>query len=78
MRTAALPALAAGLAPAAEVRLGIVGTDTSHVIAFTQAFHDKASPDYIPGVRVAAAWKDGSPDVEASRTRAGGAPVKLR
>ncbi len=45
------------------------GTDTSHVIAFTQAFHDSNARDYVPGFRVVAAYKGGSPDVEASRTR---------
>jgi hypothetical protein len=59
----------AAAAGAAEIRLGIVGTDTSHVTAFTRAFHDKAAPDHVPGIRVVAAWKGGSPDVESSRTR---------
>ena len=53
----------------AEFRLGIVGTDTSHVIAFSQAFHDRSAPDFVPGFRVVAAYKGGSPDVESSRTR---------
>ena len=62
-----LPVSVAGCA--ADFRLGIVGTDTSHVPAFTRAFHDPASPDYIAGFRVVAAYKGGSPDLEASRTR---------
>jgi len=57
------------LASAADLRLGIVGTDTSHVIAFTKILNDPASPDYVPGARVVAAYKGGSPDVESSRTR---------
>ena len=61
--------LAAGLAGAADFRLGIVGTDTSHVPAFTRAFNDPASPDYVPGFRVVAAYKGGSPDLESSHTR---------
>jgi hypothetical protein len=52
-----------------EIRLGIVGTDTSHVIAFTQMLNDSSSPDYVPGARVVAAYKGGSPDVESSYTR---------
>ena len=51
------------------VRVGIIGLDTSHVIAFTQAFNDPSDPQHVPGVRVVAAFKGGSPDVEASRTR---------
>ena len=54
---------------AAEIRLGIIGTDTSHVIAFTKALNDPKAPDHVPGARVVAAYKGGSPDVEASRSR---------
>jgi hypothetical protein len=53
----------------AQVRIGIVGTDTSHVPAFTKTFNDTASADYIPGFRVVAAYKGGSPDVESSASR---------
>jgi len=69
MRLTALLLLSALVAAGAEFRLGIVGTDTSHVIAFTQAFHDRSSPDYVPGFRVVAAYKGGSSDIESSRTR---------
>jgi len=69
MRLTVLLLLSALAAAGAEFRLGIVGTDTSHVIAFTQAFHERSSPDYVPGFRVVAAYKGGSPDVESSRTR---------
>jgi len=56
-------------ARAAELRLGIIGTDTSHVIAFTRAFNGPPGPDHVEGARVVAAYKGGSPDVEASYTR---------
>ena len=49
--------------------MGIIGTDTSHVIAFTQMLNDSSSPDYVPGARVVAAYKGGSPDIESSSTR---------
>lgn len=52
-----------------ELRLGIIGTDTSHVTAFTKLLNDKNDPAHVPGARVVAAFKGGSPDVEASRTR---------
>ncbi len=51
------------------LRLGIIGTDTSHVPAFTQMLNDPSRPDHVPGARVVAAFKGGSPDVESSRTR---------
>ena len=66
-----LPALtlAGALACAAQIRIGIVGTDTSHVIAFTRVLNDPAAKNHIPGARIVAAYKGGSPDVESSRTR---------
>jgi hypothetical protein len=53
----------------AQIRLGIVGTDTSHVIAFTKVLNDTTSPDHIPGARVVAAFKGGSKDIESSISR---------
>lgn len=52
-----------------EIKVGIIGTDTSHVPAFTKLLNDKSDPGYLPGARVVAAYKGGSPDVESSRTR---------
>ena len=56
-------------AQTAELRIGIIGTDTSHVTAFTKLLNDKSDPDHVPGARVVAAFKAGSPDVEDSRNR---------
>jgi predicted dehydrogenase len=53
----------------AEVRIGIIGTDTSHVTAFTKVLNDPANPDHIAGFRVVAAVKGGSMDIPSSRTR---------
>jgi hypothetical protein len=47
---------------AAELRLGIIGTDTSHAVAFAKLFNDTNDPQHIPGGRVVAAYKGGSPD----------------
>ncbi len=54
---------------AAALRLGIIGTDTSHVTAFTEILNNESSPDHVPGGRVVAAYKGGSPDIESSATR---------
>jgi len=59
----------AACAAKAELRLGIIGTDTSHVIAFTKILNDEMSPDHIAGARIVAAYKGGSKDVESSYTR---------
>jgi hypothetical protein len=61
--------LLAAVLPAAELRLGLVGTDTSHVTAFTKMLNDPAAPDHIAGAKVVAAYKGGSPDIESSRSR---------
>jgi Oxidoreductase family, NAD-binding Rossmann fold len=57
------------LVPGADLRLGIVGTDTSHVIAFTKILNDASQPDHVPGARVVAAYKGGSKDIKESYER---------
>src|SRR5262245_31266193 len=52
-----------------EIRVGMIGLDTSHVTAFTTCLNDKSDPKRVSGARVVAAFKRGSPDVESSRTR---------
>ena len=66
-----LSALAASLcllitARAADIRLGLVGLDTSHVTAFTEILHNEKAKDHVPGARVVAAFKGGSADIPSS------------
>lgn len=62
--------LAAQLAAAADIRLGIIGTDTSHVPAFTQMLNSAPdAKDHVAGARVVAAYKGGSKDIESSISR---------
>lgn len=61
--------LVAGLAAAADIRVGIIGTDTSHARAFTQILNDSTRADHVPGAKVVAAYKGGSPDIDNSRER---------
>src|SRR2546422_6208568 len=70
--------LAASAAQAADLKLGIVGTDTSHVVAFTRLLSDPSSPDHIPGARIVAAYKGGSPDLAPSRDRIDGFTRELQ
>jgi hypothetical protein len=57
-------------ASSADFRLGIIGTDTSHVAAFTKMLNDDpGQPDHIAGARVVAAFKGGSADIEESSGR---------
>ena len=53
----------------ADLRLGIVGTDTSHTTAFTKILNDPAAPNHVSGARITAAYKGGSPDIDSSRNR---------
>lgn len=54
---------------AADLKIGIIGLDTSHVIAFTKLINDPSDPKHVPGGRVVAAFKGGSADIESSRSR---------
>ena len=56
-------------ATAADLRLGLVGTDTSHVTAFAAAFNDASSAQHVAGARIVAAYRGGSPDLPSSRDR---------
>ena len=53
----------------ADLRLGIIGTDTSHVTAFTRLLNDESSPQHIAGARVVAAFKGGSKELPDSYNR---------
>ncbi len=76
-----LPAVAGLLAPvlligisaltagAAELKLGIIGTDTSHVLAFTELLNNPAAKDHVAGAKVVAVFKGGSPDIPSSINR---------
>jgi len=57
--------------PAQEpvLRVGIVGLDTSHVVAFTDILNNPKHRDHVPGTKVVAAFKGGSPDIKASADR---------
>jgi hypothetical protein len=68
LKLAALLAVAT-VAYTADLRLGIVGADTSHVTAFAKILNDPLSPDYVPGARIVAAYKGGSKDIEESASR---------
>lgn len=52
-----------------QLKVGIIGLDTSHVIAFTKILNaPEAKPD-VAGCRVVAAYPKGSPDIESSVSR---------
>lgn len=66
----ALTAFSLSAVSAAEpVRVGILGFDSYQSVAFTQLWHNppKDNPD-ITGLRVVAAWRGGSPDIEKTQS----------
>ncbi len=63
---------------AADLRVGLIGLDTSHVTAFTGLLNDPAAKDHVAGARVVAAFKGGSPDIASSRDRVEGYTRELR
>jgi hypothetical protein len=63
---------------AAPLKAGIIGLDTSHVVAFTQLLNGPKARGDLKGVRVVAAYPGGSPDLPASAKRLAGYTDQLR
>ncbi|WP_422659479.1 Gfo/Idh/MocA family protein [Paenibacillus sp. EC2-1] len=55
-----------------SLRIGLIGLDTSHAIAFTRLLHDTEEPFHVPGARVTLAYPGGSPDFHLSISRVDG------
>jgi predicted dehydrogenase len=53
----------------AEIRAGIIGLDTSHAKAFTDAFNNPKAKTHVPGVKVVAAYPSYSEDIDKSKGR---------
>jgi hypothetical protein len=60
------------------LRVGIIGLDTSHVVAFTKVLNDPNAKGNLAGLRVVAAFPGGSPDIASSRDRIAGFTKTLR
>ena len=63
---------------AAELKIGMIGLDTSHVVAFTEVLNNPSHKDHVPGGKVVAAYKGGSPDIESSANRVDGFTKQLQ
>lgn len=57
---------------AADLRLGIIGCDTSHATAFTETLNNPQAKNHVPGAKVVAAFKGGSADIPDSASRVEG------
>jgi hypothetical protein len=73
-----LLSLCSSLAIAADVRLGIIGCDTSHVIAFTENLNNPDSKDHVSGAKIVGAFPGGSKDIPSSASRVEGYTKTLR
>lgn len=52
------------------LKIGIIGLDTSHAIAFTKAINaEPQTVDVLKGLRIVAVYPKGSPDIESSTSR---------
>ncbi len=77
LRLSTLLSLASAGLAAADLRIGMIGLDTSHVVVFARAFNDPKSADYTPGGRITAVFKGGSADIETSASRVDGYTKQL-
>lgn len=59
-------------------KIGFIGLDTSHVVAFTEMLNDPQHQWHVEGGRVTVAWPGGSPDFPASIDRVPGFTATLR
>jgi len=64
--------------PTKDIRLGIIGLDTSHVIIFSDIFNNPQAKHPLAGAKVVAAWPGGSPDLHSSISRVPGYTADLR
>ncbi|MBI2928445.1 MAG: Gfo/Idh/MocA family oxidoreductase [Verrucomicrobia bacterium] len=63
---------------AADLRIGMIGLDTSHVTAFTKLLNDPTDKNHVPGGRVVVGFKGGSRDIESSWSRVEGYTQELQ
>jgi hypothetical protein len=65
-------------AAAPRIRVGMVGLDTSHAIAFTKILNATDALNDVAGCRVVAAYPPGSPDIQSSVVRVPGYTAEIR
>ena len=61
-----------------KLRVGIIGLDTSHVVAFTKAVNNPKAEGPLATMAIVAAFPGGSPDIPASADRVEGFTKTLR
>ncbi|SDJ98808.1 Gfo/Idh/MocA family protein [Sediminibacillus albus] len=61
-----------------DLKVGIIGLDTSHAVAFTKLLNDPFEKYHVPGGKVVIAFPGGSSDFELSISRVEGITNELR
>lgn len=61
-----------------ELKIGMIGLDTSHVPAFTKMLNDKQHPHHVPGGNVQIAFPGGSDKMSQSYERVEGFTAQMR
>ncbi len=64
--------------PAKPVRIGMIGLDTSHCLAFAELFNKQEADPEVAGFRVVLVYPKGSPDIESSVKRVPDYTVKIK
>lgn len=57
---------------AADLRIGMVGLDTSHVTQYLGILNDAQNKEHVPGGKIVAGFKGGSQDIASSSSRVDG------
>ncbi|MBA2707426.1 MAG: Gfo/Idh/MocA family oxidoreductase, partial [Gemmatimonadaceae bacterium] len=61
-----------------DLKIGMIGLDSSHAPAFAKCFNRKDHPEHIPGARVTIGYPGGSKDFDLSIKRVKGFTSQLR
>ena len=64
--------------PSRIVRVGFIGLDSSHCIAFTELLQREGNTGGLAGVKIVAAYPGGNPEFPLSRDRVQGYTEKMR
>jgi hypothetical protein len=59
-------------ARAADLKVGMIGLDTSHTVEYTRRLNDPNDKEFVPGAHVVVAFKGGSRDIPTSWDRVDG------
>src|SRR6266536_3965737 len=60
-----------------DLKIGMIGLDTSHVVAFAKCFNKPDHAEHIPGGKITVAFPGGSPDFDLSINRVQGFTKQL-